>query len=296
MLTVALLCALLARPEVPVELPLWPEGVPEAPADLVLPLEPEVGDEADRRVRGLYAPTISVWPAAATEASTPAIVICPGGGYGLLAIGKEGHELARWFAERGVTGVVLKYRLPRVEQHVWGHEAPLADARRALELVRERAGEWNIDPARVGILGCSAGGHLAASASTLLGEERPAFSVLLYPVVSMSAPHSHGGSRARLLGPAAEDAALRERFSPELQVDAQAPPAFVVHSFDDRVVDAANAIDYVRALHLAGVAAELHLYEQGGHGYGMRHAELPVRAWPNALERWLRARGLSAAD
>jgi acetyl esterase/lipase len=223
-----------------------------------------------------------------------AVLICPGGGYALLAIDKEGHDVARWFAERGVCGVVLKNRLPRPEGHIYGPEAPLADARRALELLHERAEEWALDPARIGIMGFSAGGHLAATAAVHVeGEPAPAFALLIYPVISMRSGVTHGGSRNNLLGPEPSEELLA-RFSCEENVRDHTPATFLVHTSDDRV-DVRNSIQFYMALQAHGVASELHIYDRGGHGYGLRQSELPVGQWPEALIRWMDVRGIRGA-
>lgn len=288
LLPVVLAVALAPLP--PQELPLWSDGVPGAPDPVP---EEAVRDRAgggDRWVTEVHVPTITVVRPDAEHGTGTAVVICPGGGYGGLALDKEGHDIARWFAEQGVVGVVLKYRMPRPAGTVYGCDAPLADVGRALALVREHAEEWDVDPARVGVMGFSAGGHLAASASTLLAEDRPAFTVLVYPVVSMAEGVGHAGSRRNLLGPE-PGPALVERFSCELQVDGATPPAFLVHTWDDPV-DPENSLRYARACRSAGVPVELHLFERGGHGYGMRRPELPVGAWPDLLRTWMGDRGL----
>lgn len=270
----------------PVELKLWAGGTPGAPD--VLPDErvkdrPEGGD---RHVRDVHVPTITVYLPEGEAAPRPAVVICPGGGYGVLALDKEGHDIARWFAESGVVGVVLKYRLPRPTGHVYGHEAPLDDARQALKLVRENAGLWSVDPGRVGIMGFSAGGHLAASASVQLKDGGPNFSVLVYPVITMVEGVAHSGSRTNLIG-AKPSANLVERFSCELGVTAKTPPAFLVHTSDDPVKDE-NSLRYYSALRAVEVPAELHLFARGGHGYAMRRPELPVGVWPDLLLLWMK--------
>ncbi len=270
----------------PLVLELWPGGAPGAPADAPAEVVRDRKGGGDRHVSGVHRPTITAYLPAESGASRPAVVVCPGGGYGLLALDKEGHDVARWFAERGVIGVVLKYRLPRPEGHVYGHEAPLADAARAIALVREQAPAWGVDPKRVGIMGFSAGGHLAASASVQLGELGPDFSVLVYPVISMVAEVTHGGSKGNLLGPDPAPA-LVERFSSERRVTRATPPAFLVHTSDDWV-KVENSLRYYSALRAAGVPAELHVFARGGHGYGMRRPDLPVGRWPELLEAWIK--------
>ncbi len=274
-----------------IEMPLWPDGVPGAPGEAAAKAVPpeHVQDRpagGDRHVRNVHVPTITAYlPESKEGASRPAVVVCPGGGYGVLAYDKEGHDIARWFAQSGVVGVVLKYRLPRPDGHVYGHEAPLADARRALALVRQEAEHWRVDPARVGIMGFSAGGHLAASASVELKNGGPDFSVLVYPVVSLLPGIGHDGSRKNLLG-ADPSPALVQRFSSELHVTENTPPAFLVHTSDDPV-RVENSLFYYSALRAAKVPAELHVFARGGHGYGMRQPDLPVGRWPELLLTWL---------
>ena len=248
-------------------------------------------------------PTITVYspPEAGNIGTT--ILILPGGGYGGLAIDKEGHDIARYLNTIGVTGVVLKYRLPRPEGFVFKHDVPLRDAVRAMRLIRHRAGEWGVDPGRVGVMGFSAGGHLAATVATQYEratEEpanpvdqhsaRPDFQVLVYPVTSFRDSVGHGGSRKNLIGeaPAAE---LIDLYSNELQVTADTPPAFLVHTSDDRV-KVENSLVYYAALRAAGVPAELHIYEEGGHGYGIRPTGKPVATWHHRMRDWMQQRGL----
>lgn len=277
-------------PSNPIELELWPAGVPGAPENP--PQEVAWGEAPNRRVRDVHAPTLTVYRPGEAGSSAAAVVICPGGGYGLLAHDKEGHEVARWFAERGVAGVVLKYRLPRPAGHVYGHTAPLADAARALELVRENAEAWKVDRERVGIMGFSAGGHLAASASTLLsGEAGPDFTVLVYPVITFREEVGHMGSRNNLLGEDAVAGDLLTRYCCDENVTADTPPAFLVHTSDDWV-KVENSLRYYAACRAAGVPAALHVFERGGHGYGMRVKDRPVGKWPDLLLAWMGGREL----
>ena len=276
----------LTLPE-PVVLELWPDGVPGAPE--IIPEEVWKGEAGDAHVVDVYVPNITVHRPRPEEANGCAVVICPGGGYALLAIDKEGHDIARWFAERGVVGIVLKYRMPRPAGHVFGHEAPLADCRKAFELTRSNAKEWGVDPARVGVMGFSAGGHLAGSASVQMTEAPPAFTVLVYPVVTMTGAYSHSGSGKRLLGedPSEE---LIKRFSSEQNVTPKTPRAFLVHAADDWV-PVANSRIYAAALERAKVPYELHVFSKGGHGFGMRKPDEPVGKWPGLLEAWMGAEG-----
>jgi acetyl esterase/lipase len=254
----------------------------------------------DRRVANVRVPTLKFHLPASPEENCAAVIICPGGGYAIEAIDKEGYEPARWFQERGIVGIVLKYRLP---QGTDGDESPSEDVSRAIRFVRQRASEWNIDPARIGIMGFSAGGHLASTSATHFDSgdsksgdpiervsSRPDFQILIYPVITMDTEVGHSGSRERLLGksPTAEALAYA---SNDLQVTDKSPPAFLIHTSDDRV-SCENSLRYASALKRNNIPLELHLYERGGHGYGMRGGNGPVDAWPKRLEEWLELRGI----
>ena len=273
-------------------IPLWPEGVPGA--------KPGGGEErlVDDRVSNVQVPTLTVFPADPARAVGTAVIMCPGGGYVRLAITKEGNGFARILNDIGVTVFILKYRL--VE---YGHPAPIQDVLRAVRLVRSRAAEFGIDPARIGVMGSSAGGHLAASAATLYDapegrtgaaldavSARPDFVALVYPVITMKPPFAHMGSRKALLG-AAPSEALVERLSVETQVTAATPPAFLVHTGEDASVPLENSILFFQALRKAGVPAELHLFEKGAHGFGTAQGLGPTSDWPARLEGWMRAHG-----
>lgn len=248
-------------------------------------------------VNRVTQPQITVFKAA--EPSGSAVIICPGGGYGHLAIDKEGFKVAQWFNTKGITAFVLKYRLPSdliMQNKTIG---PLQDAQRAMRLVRENAQEYGIDTAKVGIMGFSAGGHLASSLSTHYNDTvyetdgtisaKPNFSILLYPVISMQEGITHQGSRENLLGknPSAADV---ERFSNEKQITPKTPPAFLVHAADDQVVPVKNSIDYFTTLEHNDVPVEMHIYEKGGHGFGLGTAPTS-NAWPEALALWLKTYG-----
>lgn len=259
------------------ELPLWPAGAPNSNG---LSGAEEMLDGG--RVSHVSTPSVTVYKA--EKPNGMAIIMCPGGGYALLAMNHEGHDMAPWFNAQGITYIVLKYRMPN------GHyEVPLSDAEQAIRLVRRHAKEWNIRPDRIGIMGASAGGHLAASLATLYSSEetRPDFQVLLYPVISMQTGVTHGGSRQNLLGkePSQE---LTEKFTLEKQVNERTPQAFLVLSADDRSVPPANGIHYFEALLQHQVPATLHVYPTGGHGWGFRDAFPYKRQWTGELEKWLR--------
>jgi acetyl esterase/lipase len=263
--------------------PLWPGGAPGA-----------VGDEpADK-------PSLSIHVAPKEKANGAAVVVCPGGGYGGLADSYEGHGVADWFNSLGVTAMVLKYRLaPR-----YRHPAPLADAQRAIRLVRARASEWQVDPRRIGILGFSAGGHLASTAGTHFdaGRDdaedaierqscRPDFLVLCYPVVTMTGEYAHIGSRNNLLGDGA-DPKLFEELSNQQHVTSDTPPTFMFHTSEDSVVPPENSVMFYLALRKASVPAELHVYEKGRHGVGLAQSDPALSSWPGRLAAWLKGRGV----
>jgi len=246
-------------------------------------------------------PCLYFYPAPGAKATGAAVIICPGGGYSGLAIKHEGEQVAKWLNSLGVTAFVLKYRLPDdsiMENKTIG---PMQDGQRAIRLVRSHAKEWGIDPAKIGIMGFSAGGHLAATLSTLYNDKvyesddltsaRPDFSLLIYPVISMNADITHWGSRVNLLGnsPTPE---MVKHYSNELQVNDKTPPAFMVHSLDDDAVPVQNSINYALALHKANVDCELHLYPTGKHGYGMGKSANTESTWTEACRKWMEMIGL----
>ncbi len=242
---------------------LWPAGAPGAMGDA----------EADQPIVRVYAPQ-------ADKNTGAAVVICPGGGYGVLATDHEGSQVARYFQSIGVTGVVLRYR-----HAPYRHPIPLGDAQRAIRWVRAHAEPLKISPNRVGVMGFSAGGHLASTVSTRFDNGdpkaddpidrlscRPDFTILGYPVVSLSAEFAHGGSGNNLLGQDATDEQRRE-LSNELQVTERTPPAFLFHTSEDSGVDSQNSLAYYAALRAKGVPAELHVYQWGPHGVGLASAD-----------------------
>lgn len=224
-----------------------------------------------------------------------AVLICPGGGYRILAITHEGHDVAKVFNQWGVTAFVLKYRLPDDKTMMDKTIGPLQDAERGIQLIRQNAKQWGIDPKKVGVMGFSAGGHLAASLSTKYNQElienhkhislRPDFSVLIYPVVSFSDSLGHTGSRDNLIGKKPSPGQIK-KFSNELLVNKKTPPAFLVHAKDDGGVPFANSVVYYEALQKNKIPASIKLFEKGGHGFGM-HNKKEVGDWMNELQQWL---------
>lgn len=245
-------------------------------------------------------PTLDIYLAPEAKATGTAVIICPGGAYGGLAVKHEGSQVAKWFNSLGISAFVLKYRLPNdsiMESKTIG---PMQDGQKAIRLVRAHAKEWGINPTKVGIMGFSAGGHLAATLSTHYNDKvyesddlisaKPDFSLLIYPVISMSDNLTHWGSRENLLGkrPSPE---LVKHYSNELQVNTETPPAFMVHSMDDDAVPVQNSIVYALALQKNKIPCELHLYQSGKHGYGMGWSKNTESTWPEACRKWLEASG-----
>lgn len=234
-------------------------------------------------IMNISEPRMVAFPAPKDKANDTAVIICPGGAYAGVAQIKEGDEIAKWFNSLGVSAFVLYYRMPN------GHyKIPLKDAQTALAIVYKRADEWKINRKKIGIMGFSAGGHLASTVGTHFkkDEERPAFMILGYPVVTMDQTYTHSGSRLNLLGdnPSVD---LVKLYSNELQVTKETPPTFIVHALDDDLVPIANSRNLLKALQEKGVSAELQEYDKGGHGFGMRKTNIPADNWPKVLKKWL---------
>lgn len=260
-------------------------------------VEPDREHIKDQRVYAVDNPSMTpFWPAEG-KANGTAVVIFPGGGYIRLAINHEGYDIAKWFAERGVVAFVVKYRMQE-----YGFPAPLLDGLRAVRLVRKNAAEWGVDPAKIGVVGFSAGGHLAASVSTRfnftnllddpLGDvsARPDFAVLGYPVIALYGPDAHAGSRKALLGENPEPKLLHEN-SLQYQVTDKVPPVFMLHGIGDQSVPVGNSLAFFTEVQKHNKQSELHIYQTSIHGVGMIQGQGSVSNWPQALEAWMHERG-----
>lgn len=255
----------------------------------------EINKDSILIIHNISRPTLTVYLPAKEKRTGAAVVICPGGGYWVLAAGHEGADVAKRFNEMGIAAFVLKYRIPDEKTMVDKSIGPLQDAQRALQVVRENASSWGIDKTRIGILGFSAGGHLASTAGTHFEKAyipnpkktnlRPDFMVLVYPVTSFTLPGMHKGSSEKLLGKEVSPQLIRE-FSNELQVTARTPPTFLVHAKDDEV-KVENSLVFAEALEKNNVPVTMHLYEKGGHGYGMYNKTSNV-LWMDLVEEWLK--------
>jgi acetyl esterase/lipase len=277
------------------EITLWPEGVPNA--------RPNPGPERhdDERISNVSQPTLTVYPASYDRPAKTAVIICPGGGYQYLSFTREGQQYAQWLSGLGITAFVLKSRLSD-----YGHPAPLQDVLRAIRLVRSQAAKYGVAPDRIGVMGSSAGGHLAASAATLYDNPagrtgapldavsaRPDLVMLMYPVITMELPTTHAGSRTSLLG-ASPSPELVQLMSTEKHVTSNTPPTLLIHSQDDGAVPVDNSILFYQALTRAHVPAEMYLFEHGGHGMAMRAGLGSASNWTRRAEEWLRDHKLIA--
>ncbi|UKM63859.1 prolyl oligopeptidase family serine peptidase [Flavobacteriaceae bacterium GSB9] len=276
------------------EIPLW-NNIPGAIANTDYKEEFRLDKNGDpNAIRKVSIPTIKPFLVDNNNSKNPAVIVCPGGGYGVLSHIKEGDKIAEWLNSIGISAFVLKYRLPNdgiMENKTIG---PLQDVQEAIRTVRRQAEKWHLDPSKIGVIGFSAGGHLASTASTHYNDKvykadgfsaRPDFSMLIYPVISMEEGITHNGSRVNLLGknPSEE---LIEKYSNEKQVNGNTPPTILIHATDDYSVPVENSINYYMALKENKVPAEMHIYENGGHGFGLGRFGTHLN-WPNACENWL---------
>lgn len=272
-------------------LKVWPNG---APNDNGM-TEPEEKYDGVR-VRNVSEAEMYVYLPEKAKNTGAAVLICPGGGYRIEAMDHEGYDIAEFLKEKGVAGIVLKYRLP------YGHhEIPSCDARRAMRIIRQNAKQWGVNPAKVGIAGSSAGGHLASTVGTVFDSGnsestcpieqiscRPDFMLLLYPVISFDEDFGHMGSRDNLMGKS-HDKELVRKYSNELNVSAETPPTFFILADDDKAVPPQNSIEFYSALKKYDIPAEMHIFQQGGHGFGITKKNLPSDQWPEMFYSWLKA-------
>jgi acetyl esterase/lipase len=290
----------VASAQEPKPLKLYPKGVPNA---VKAPKGTYIEKLTGARISKVSEPELIPYLPLKDKATGAAVIICPGGGYSILSMQSEGYAIARKFNEIGVAAFVLKYRLPSDSIMTDKSIGPLQDAQRAIQMVRQGAKEWSIDPAKVGIIGFSAGGHLASTAITHFDKAvidnkeqvnlRPDFGILIYPVINL-AELAHKGSRNNLLGltPTPE---MVDLYSNEKQVTANTPPAFLVHAEDDKTVPVLNSVVFYEAMVKAGVKGELHLYQAGGHGFGLNN-KTTKDEWFERCKNWMEASGwLTAA-
>ncbi|WP_035341608.1 MULTISPECIES: pectin acetylesterase PaeX [Dickeya] len=283
--------------------PVWPQG--DAPGAITSSVQQMTTERSkdpslpDRAVTGIRRPEITVY--LPEKPNGIALLVTPGGSYQRVVLDKEGSDLAPFFNQQGYTLFVMTYRMPG-EGHQEGADAPLADAQRAIRTLRAQATQWHIDPQRIGIMGFSAGGHVAASLGTGFGRTvyspqddidkvnaRPDFMVLMYPVISMQEAIAHAGSRNALIG-AHPDSVQIERYSAEKQVTEQTPPTFLAHAIDDPSVVVDNSLVMLAALRAHHVPAEIHLFAQGKHGFGIRGTVgLPAAHWPLLVDSWIKS-------
>lgn len=250
-------------------------------------------------ITNVQNPMLEVFEPSKINKTGMAVIICPGGGYGGLAYDLEGTDIAKWYNSKGITAFVLKYRLPNSNSILKRHEAPLQDLQRAIQYVRFHSEKWHISKQKIGIMGFSAGGHLAASAGTQFNKHltvkseinntsmRPDFMILMYPVISMNLTITHQGSRDNLLGKNPEES-LVKYFSNELQVTKNTPQTFIVHAGNDDLVPVENSVLFYQALQDAKVPAEIHIYPKGGHGFGLGIGNGAIESWTERLHDWLK--------
>ena len=278
---------------------VWPGKIPGTIENSVYKEEDLTNESGVYRISKVTDPTLTVFAPPKEKANGTAIIICPGGGYEHLAYAHEGVATAKWLNEIGITAFILKYRLPSDLIMKDKSVGPLQDAQEAMRIVRRNAKEWNINPGKIGIIGFSAGGHLASTLCTHYNDEiynadttsaRPDFSILLYPVISMKPDITHKGSRENLLGSNPTKTEI-ENFSNDLQVNKNTPPAFIVLAENDKSVPVQNSINYFLALKKFNIPAELHIFQTGGHGFGLGKKGETESYWPEVCKNWLQVMG-----
>jgi len=265
---------------------LWPEG--EIPLSIKNNIQEQVESTDMVRIGKVQVPQLEVYLPNKRSASGQAVIICPGGGYAILAYDWEGTDIAKLLNAKGIAAFVLKYRLPDPLSSTAPDQVPLMDAKQAMRIVRARATEWNVNPNKIGIMGFSAGGHLASTFSTHFEEDtKPNFSILIYPLISMDKSITHMGSRNNLIGND-PTSALIKLYSNELQVTSNTPPTFLIHATDDDVVPVENSLLYYQALKINKVPTEMHIYPAGGHGFGLANGNKSLESWPNLMIEWIK--------
>jgi len=284
----------------PLELKLWPDGIPGLKTSTDYKENSTIENGIITRWIRVTDPTLTVFLPQKEKASGTAVLICPGGGYGALAFNHEGNDIAKWLNDNGIAGIILKYRLPSDLIMKDKSVGPLQDAQEAIRTIRRNAASWNINPSKIGVIGFSAGGHLASTLSTHFDEKvydikdnisaRPDFSILMYPVITMDESFTHMGSRKNLIGENPSEEAVRH-FSNELQINEKTPPAFLVHSADDKAVPIKNSMTYYESLVKFNIPSELHIFQKGGHGYGLAVNGATQSAWPELCLRWMKTSG-----
>ena len=288
-----------ASAQTPVTMKLWPDKAPYSNDKAKLGKEVSPG-----HVGNIGIAEVIICRPESGKANGSSVVICPGGGYAVEAIEKEGYKIAKWFNSIGVTGIILKYRLPLAEGITERDKAPLCDAQRAIRYIRYKAAEWGLKPNQIGVMGFSAGGNLAVNAGTHYDAGnaqssdpveqvscRPDFMLLLYPVVTMEADLTNVGTRDNLLGKNPDPEKVRF-YSGEQNVTATTPPTFIVHASDDGVVKLENSINLYMAIHKLGIPIEMHIYEKGGHGFGLDQCTGTALSWPESCKAWMEQRKL----
>jgi acetyl esterase/lipase len=285
----------------PVTMKLWPDGIPGSKADPSYVEKITTTEGRITRCEKVVTPDLTIFLPAPEKANGASVLICPGGGYGVLAFDHEGNAIAKWLNDNGIAGIILKYRLPSDQIMTDKSIGPLQDAQEAMRVIRRNASAWKINPGKIGVIGFSAGGHLASTISTHYAEKvyevkdntsaRPDFSLLIYPVVSFDTAITHMGTRNNLIGLKPDEKQVK-RFSNELQITADTPPAFLVHSADDNAVPVMNSIGYFRGLQKNKIPVELHIFQKGGHGYGLSPNGGTESSWPDLCIKWMKQMGI----
>jgi acetyl esterase/lipase len=279
---------------------LWPSGIPGSVKNESYSEKSTITGGVVSAYEKVTDPTITIFLPSPEKSTGSAVLICPGGGYGMLSFDHEGFAIARWLNDHGIAGIILKYRLPSDLIMKDKSVGPLQDAQEAIRIIRRNAADWKINPRKVGVIGFSAGGHLASTLSTHYNEKvydvkdtisaRPDFSLLIYPVITFNSTFTHMGSRNNLIGNDPSQETIN-RFSNELQITANTPPAFLVHSADDNAVPVKNSIAYFEGLVKNKIKTEIHIFQSGGHGYGLSVGTGTQSAWPELCINWMKVNG-----